>query len=116
VHALAPSLDHIGVFGRTVADAGLVYGALTATDVVDGNTTEAPRSFGLLRGFYIERTEAELVEHIDRIAADLGDAGGWVEQVSLPFSPEALLEASNAILRFEAAAYHRDMFASQAEE
>jgi Asp-tRNA(Asn)/Glu-tRNA(Gln) amidotransferase A subunit family amidase len=119
VHALAPTLDHVGAFGRSVADVTVIYAALTGTapgPSAGAGFQESPLSFGLLRPFYAGRTGPELLDHLDRAAVALTEAGAWVEQVSLPFGPEALLEASNTILRVEAAAYHRELFASHAAE
>ena len=115
IHPLASTLDHVGVFGCSVADVRLVFEAVALSPAGEASEVTAP-SIGLLRGFYDERAGPEVVAHLDAVAAGVVEAGGWVEQVPLPFGPEQLLEASNTILRYEAAVYHMPMFGEHADE
>src|SRR5262249_15067616 len=116
IHPLAATLDHVGVFGRSVADAAVVFQAVAVEPPLAEAAGANPPAIGLLRGFFGGRAGPEVVAHLDAVAAKVVEAGGWVEQVPLSFGPEELLEASNTILRYEAAAYHKPMFAAHADE
>src|SRR5438105_3891622 len=125
---LARTLDHVGIFARSVADVWLVLKAVA--EPAAGSATAsglgplpqqlpdpgAAPSLGLLRDFYTERTRPEIVDHLDALVKALGAAGAWVEQVALPFTAVRVSETSNTILRFEAAHYHEPAFREHASE
>ncbi len=108
VHPLAPSLDHVGIFCRSVADAALAFGVLTGETIVE--TITAPR-IGLLDGTVSAHTGADTRMDIAGIAGALARGGAHVVDVRLPTSLEAILEATNIIVEVEAAAVHEKMFA-----
>ncbi|MDR7520288.1 MAG: amidase [Armatimonadota bacterium] len=121
---LAWSLDHVGIFARSVEDAALVLSVLAGYDPADlysvdaptadylgglGRLTNAPR-LGVPRGWYVERASQEIVAHLDDVAARLAGAGATVEDVPLPPSAHAVHEAGQLVLRAEAAAVHETRF------
>ena len=96
---LAWSLDHVGIFARTVADAALVVSVLAAHDpadpgsaalpppdvsaVVSGVPERAPR-LGLIGEPFLGRATREARTHLDEVARALEGRGARVETVSLP--------------------------------
>ncbi len=110
---LAWSLDHVGVFARSVADAALVLGVL-AGRTCDAAPGRPPRL--AVAPELVARAEPALAEHLRQVASRLREAGATVVEVSLPGSFKDLHAAGLAVLEAEAAAYHGDRFAKHADE
>jgi aspartyl-tRNA(Asn)/glutamyl-tRNA(Gln) amidotransferase subunit A len=122
-------LDHMGPLARTVADIALILQVLAGHDPLDPSTSRAPvpdyRSaiertdraprLGLVRQFYLERAEPELRRHTEDVAERLAGAGAPVEEVKLPDSFGAVLEAHRTIMHVEAAAVHAALFRQHAD-
>ncbi len=100
---LAWSLDHVGVFGRTVADAALVLGVLAAR-AIDAKIGAPPRL--ALASELVQRADAAVVAHLGDVAHAFERAGASVTEVKLPASFAALHEAGQRVLEAEAATYH----------
>jgi aspartyl-tRNA(Asn)/glutamyl-tRNA(Gln) amidotransferase subunit A len=110
---LAWSLDHVGVFARSIEDAALVLGLMA------GRTFEiAPPTTPRLA------VATELVARADRaiagqIAASIdafARAGATITEMKLPASFAALHAAGQRVLEAEAAAYHEPQFAAHAAD
>jgi Asp-tRNA(Asn)/Glu-tRNA(Gln) amidotransferase A subunit family amidase len=99
---LAWSLDHVGVFARSVADAALVFGVLGALSALE---IRRPLRLALAPEL-LERAEAETAAHVQAAAARFGQAGATIEHVKLPPSFGEIHAAGLVILEVEAAAYH----------
>ena len=126
---LAWSLDHVGIFCRSVADAALALRLLAGHDAGDplsareavgdyvGALSGAGRlpRLGLPRQFFLERATPEVVSHLEAIAQTLTRAGASVEEVKLPPSFEGIHEAGTRVMQVEAAAFHAGRFATHAE-
>ncbi|HEV8441388.1 MAG TPA: amidase [Methylomirabilota bacterium] len=123
---LAWSLDHVGIFARTVEDCGLALALLSGTDAVDPLSSGAPVGddvalavepvtprIGVLRSL-LERATPEMVKHLDELGHAFRAAGALVSDVELPPSFSGLHEAGNLVVRAEAATYHADLFARHA--
>jgi Asp-tRNA(Asn)/Glu-tRNA(Gln) amidotransferase A subunit family amidase len=127
VTPLAWSLDHVGVFARTVADAALALGVLAGHDDADllsatAPTTdymaalgERPLRLGIPRGLYQDKASAEVSGHLDAVASAFAREGAAIEEVLLPDSVERIRSAHALVMRVEAAAYHRERFALHAD-
>ena len=122
-------LDHMGPLARTVTDIALLLQVLAGHDPLDPSTSRAavpdyrsaiertdraPR-LGLVRQFYLERAESELRVHTEEVAERLARAGASVEEVKLPDSFSAVLEAHRTIMHVEAAAVHAALFRRHAD-
>ena len=125
--AFASSLDHVGVFGRTVDDAALGLQAIAGVDVNDATSVDLPvpdyrASAGhSMRGLVIGRPAEYFPESLDprvravcdRAVEALREAGAEVRDVSLPqtalanpaYYISAPAEASSNRARFEGARY-----------
>jgi len=126
--AFASSLDQIGPFAATVADAAVLYDVIAGHDPMDSTSSPvavAPVSptlrdgvSGLRIGVIDELVEAEGVEPevraaVDRASAALEDAGAKVERVSVPsviyglsaYYLIAPAEASSNLARYDGVRY-----------
>ncbi len=136
--AFASSLDQIGPFARTVADAELALSVIGGHDQCDATSalnappapTPAPKNLkglriGLPREYFIEGLDSE-VETLVRDAVDvLKSLGASVREVSLPHTKYAVAtyyiiapsEASSNLARFDGIRYgYKDSAASSLRE
>ncbi|MBB3903030.1 amidase [Methylobacterium brachythecii] len=117
VHPLAPSLDHVGVFTRSVADAAFALSLLTAVSDADPHGRPLP-GFSLdtalaplpaPRLAFVRTSQWDVADTSQKAltetaAARFGAAGGVVEDVVLPASFVGMWEAARTILACEASA------------
>jgi aspartyl-tRNA(Asn)/glutamyl-tRNA(Gln) amidotransferase subunit A len=126
--AFASSLDQIGPFATSVADAALLYDVIAGHDPMDSTSSPvaAPPVSAALRdgvaglriGVIDELVDAEGVESevraaVERAAAALEDAGAQVERVSVPsviyglsaYYLIAPAEASSNLARYDGVRY-----------
>jgi aspartyl-tRNA(Asn)/glutamyl-tRNA(Gln) amidotransferase subunit A len=127
---LAWSLDHVGVFTRTVADAAIVLSVLAGHDpadpgsvalpppdvtaVVSGVPERAPR-LGLIGEPFLERATPEARAHLDGVARTLERQGARVEGVRLPPLMAQVYSAVITVSRAEVGAIHADSHRRRAE-
>jgi Asp-tRNA(Asn)/Glu-tRNA(Gln) amidotransferase A subunit family amidase len=125
------SLDHVGIFARTVADAAVLLDVLAGHDHGDpGSSTlpppdlggavgdvpaRAPR-LGLIGEPFRERAAPEMAGHLDALAERLASAGATIEPVRLPAILPGLLSAVQVVMRAEAAAVHAEGYRAHAAE
>ena len=97
--AYASSLDQIGVFTRSAADAALVLGAVSGHDPKDSTSIPEPVPdyasalsgdvsglvIGLPREYFVEDgVDAQVLARVNEAVAALEDSGAKVREVSLP--------------------------------
>lgn len=125
---LAWSLDHVGVFCRSVADAALALQVLAGHDAGDPLSAREPvpdfvaalsgagkpPRLGLPRRFFLERASPEVAAHLEAVARRLARAGAGVDEVKLPPSFEGIHDAGTRVMEVEAAAFHAERFAAHA--
>jgi len=126
---LAWTFDHVGILARGVEDVEIVLAALVGHDprdpasVVDAAQrfrtervarTDAPR-IGLVRDFFLSTCEPDVLDGLERTAAQFTAAGAQVEEVGLPPSFSSISKTMQIILKAETAAYHREAFATRGE-
>ena len=125
---LAWSLDHVGVFCRTVEDAALALGLLAGHDPADPLSSAAPVEdylaalpstvpprLGLVRSL-VERATPATAQHLEAAVRALREAGAMVLDATLPASFARIHEVGQTVVRAEAAAFHAATFATHAEE
>ena len=131
--AFASSLDQIGPFATSVADAALVMDAIAGHDPRDSTSAATPSGAfsaaaddgdGRLRGTRIgvprhlfgEGVDADVMGAFDRALHAAADLGAELVDVELPFSPQAIpvyyviatAEASSNLARYDGVRYgHR---------
>jgi len=125
---VAWSLDHVGIIARSVTDAALVLGGVAGHDPLDQSSSPradeylAPTSaddkapvIGLIRPFFLERCEPDVLRHTLEVAGRLEAAGARVREIDLPASFGTLAGTASLILRTEMYAHHRAQFAAHGD-
>ena len=119
------SLDTVGFLARSVRDAGLLLQALAGYDPADDSSIDRPvneyraaaddpRSprLGLVRDF-VERSQADVREHIQEAARRLEYAGASLREVSFPVDLDLALACQHTIMSGEASELHARLHAEQ---
>jgi aspartyl-tRNA(Asn)/glutamyl-tRNA(Gln) amidotransferase subunit A len=106
---LAWSLDHVGLFGRSVADLELMLNAMAESSVQD-SAVRHPIRLGIVREFFYDKAGSEARSVNDALAAKLQDEGFRIEEVRLPEIFSAAQAALRVIVRSEAASNHAELF------
>jgi aspartyl-tRNA(Asn)/glutamyl-tRNA(Gln) amidotransferase subunit A len=136
--AFASSLDQIGPFSRTVADAAMMLTAIAGRDPSDSTSIdrEVPdfaadlpydlkgRKIGIARQYTVEGMEAGVKQAVDDAFRQLADLGAELVDVSLPHTEYALAtyyitapaEASANLARFDGIRYGNRIDAETLEE
>jgi aspartyl-tRNA(Asn)/glutamyl-tRNA(Gln) amidotransferase subunit A len=109
---LAWSLDHVGVFGRSVADAALAFGVLGAVSWLE---IRRPLRLALAPEL-LERAQADVAAQVQAAADAFVQAGASVDRVKLPASFAGLHAAGLVVLEVEAATYHEAHWRQHAGE
>ncbi len=113
---LSPSVDHVGFFTPTVADAALVAPHLCAG--WQHSPLATPHSsliLGVPEGRYLERTSAEGLTHFRAICERLAEAGFTVRSVSAMPDFADIVERHNRLVAADAAQVHQQWFAEFGE-
>ncbi len=102
VKPLADSLDTVGVFARTVADAAFFAGVLTERPALR-HLALMPRipHFGLYRTPVWDQAEPATVAALDAARAALERAGAQIEELAIAPEHHGLTEAQDRIMGFE---------------
>jgi aspartyl-tRNA(Asn)/glutamyl-tRNA(Gln) amidotransferase subunit A len=122
--ALSWSLDHVGLFARTVTDIALLLQALAGDDPQDPACEQIPvpdyrkalddskpPRLGLVRDFFLEKADEETHKHTEAVAERLARAGARIEEVRLPASFTGEPEAHFTMMYAEVATSHREAYA-----
>jgi Asp-tRNA(Asn)/Glu-tRNA(Gln) amidotransferase A subunit family amidase len=124
---LAWTQDHVGLFARSVEDIALLLQVLAGHDPLDPGSAQEPVQdyraaierrrpprVGVLRDFFFERADADVVRVTTEAVERLARAGALVEEAKLPPSFGAIHSASWTIIQVETAAFHADLYAEKA--
>ena len=110
---LSTTCDHPGPMTRTVADARLMFEALTG-ESVPMVTGEGPMTFAVPAGYLLDRLDPEVRSALGEVRRRLVDAGHRVHDVEIERSeitPDVYLH----IVMAEAAAYHAPLLEQYAD-
>jgi Asp-tRNA(Asn)/Glu-tRNA(Gln) amidotransferase A subunit family amidase len=110
-------LDHVGLFGNSVADIALLFSVLATPDDRDpdcyGHLAEAtqrdpsqPIKFALIRGPHWAEIESSAEQALLHSVESLRDAGATVTEIDLPAEFNAYLDHVDALLCAGLAANH----------
>jgi aspartyl-tRNA(Asn)/glutamyl-tRNA(Gln) amidotransferase subunit A len=116
VTPLSWSLDHLGIFARSVDDARAAFAVLAESPPAPPGEDPTPPHLGLPRAFVQAVSDPGVVRHLVEAAEALARAGAQVEEVALPPSSQEIEPAGRRVLAVEAAAYHRAWFAQYASQ
>jgi len=112
VHPLAPSLDHVGFFARTVEGAALCHALFVdakpeALESLDAwhtyFTVKPPRKLGVVRTPFWDRVTPEQKANFDATLARLQAAGATLVELDPFDAMPSMLDALQTILQVEAA-------------
>ncbi len=117
---VAWSLDTMGFFTRSVEDAAMMLDALAGHDPRDRSSSgkpvpdyaralrspDAPPRIGLMRQFFLERSDTEVRAHTEVAVRRLGAAGARIEDVAISADFDTLLAAHRVVMSVEAACVH----------
>ncbi len=109
---LAWSFDHVGAFGRSVADAALALSVLAGRNL-EAEPGRAPHV--ALAPELLARASAEVAAHVQGVADAWARAGARVSEVKLPATFAEVHAAGLVVVQCEAAAYHARDFARHAD-
>lgn len=119
----AQSFDHVGVLARSVADTAALLSVLAGYDPADPDCVDmpvddylgavaaatAPR-IGLIRGWFIDESNAEMRLAIEEVAQQLAQAGADVVEVAPNIDFARAYEAHRVMQQTEIAHFHEPMF------
>ena len=120
VHPLAPTLDHVGFFTRSVDDVAYAFSLLAeppagnsqqppAVDLVKGVVSLSSPRLAVVRPPFWDRVTSEQDKTFNDAVAALRGAGARVEELEFPASFWAGAEAAEIILVAEAAAIYNPL-------
>lgn len=125
---LAWTQDHVGIMARSVEDLALVLQVVAGPDADDPSTAtdlvpdyraalveRRPPRIGLLREFFLERAEPDVVRVTTEALGRLTGAGATVEEAKLPPSFTAAHAAAWTVVNVETAAVHADLHRAKAD-
>ena len=131
-HGVVPvswSLDTMGWMSRSVEDAALLLQVMAgpdpddpiaarfaAGDYLSGLETAAPPRIGLVRSFFMEECDDETRANVTAALGQLAAAGAEVEELTLPESFNTAIEDQLIIMMTEAAAFHKPMYETRAQD
>jgi Asp-tRNA(Asn)/Glu-tRNA(Gln) amidotransferase A subunit family amidase len=117
------SFDHVGIIARSVADIGLLLGALAGHDPLDpasspmaaalrldGEPVAGPPKVALIRSVFLEDSDPTMSANTVEVATLLEKEGASIREVELPASFERIAATYSPIFGAEMYAYHRDEF------
>ena len=118
--ALASSLDQIGPFGKTVADAEAVFEVIRGHDPRDSTSLRdvqhdghKAKKIGVPRAFLEKGTEPDVLAAFEKKLSELRAAGYEIVDIDLPLAPHSLAvyyiiqpaEASTNLARYDGIRY-----------
>jgi aspartyl-tRNA(Asn)/glutamyl-tRNA(Gln) amidotransferase subunit A len=118
VFPLAWSLDHAGIFARSVSDIELMLAAMAESPIESAaGKLQSRRSIrvGLIREFFYENATPEARSLNDRLADTLAGEGFQVAEAPLPAIFDLHQPILRTILRTETASIHERLFSEHPE-
>lgn len=119
-------LDHVGILAGNVADTALILKVLAGYDPADPYSLNmpvpdfaeflgsvSPPRLGLAKGYFFGNANEEMRRHTETVAEKLARAGAIIEEVIPPPGVVRTSELNELIMKVEAAAYHKDTFATK---
>lgn len=125
-HGIIPrswSMDHVGIFTRSVEDSALLLQVLAGHDPKDPTSSKQsvfeyghalddtpPPRLGLLKEFFHYEAHHDVRQNLEEVTEQLMDSGAEVLEAHLTKSFDAVHSAQRLIGTTEGAAYHEEVF------
>lgn len=114
-------LDHVGPIGRCVDDLHLLLAGMTGcagSTAGEGNAQALQRPLRLawLNGFFWDAADGETKQQFAAAVERLKAQGADVARINPPFDVDEVLRLHRMIMAVDAANYHRERFATEAEQ
>ncbi|MFP3950874.1 MAG: amidase [Candidatus Bathyarchaeia archaeon] len=106
VYPVSWSLDHVGVFTRTVEDASIVLNCLAKTRTEEGFKSEETIRLGIVREYFSENASEEVNKGYQSALGKIRDSGLNTEDFELPRNFSAIHPAHRVIMASEIASVH----------
>lgn len=119
--------DHVGIIARSVEDVGLLLQVMAGYDPGDPNSAlepvpdyaaaierRRPPRIGLVRDFFAEKADPEVMRATIEAAERLANAGAVIEEAKLPPTINVIPAAGWTIIQVEAAAFHARLYKERA--
>lgn len=126
---LSWSLDHVGVFTRSVEDSALLLEVLVGYDSNDATTHLQKKPYyrksleknsqpliGYIRDFYYENADSEVWKNTEETIELLKVKGAKIKEIHFPKSFKASYSAHRIIMKVEAASFHEITFRDRIED
>jgi aspartyl-tRNA(Asn)/glutamyl-tRNA(Gln) amidotransferase subunit A len=112
---LAPSLDTVGVLGRSIVCCAALDALLADADPLPLHPLTCPPRLALPRNYFLEGADPVVTAAFDRAVERLADAGAILIDLEVPELDEIPeMSASGGIAAAEAFAWHHDLLADHA--
>lgn len=115
VFPLSWSLDHVGVFGRSVRDVQLMFAAMNELPSPAPSKKGGGLRVGVIRDFFYSRCTEEARALNEALVKRLADAKFVAGEARLPSVFETAVAAHRNMMRTEAAAAHEGLHSEHAE-
>jgi Asp-tRNA(Asn)/Glu-tRNA(Gln) amidotransferase A subunit family amidase len=124
-HPLSGSLDHIGFFSRSVADAAAAFALFIAKtpEVVNSEAgwkqyfqASAALKLAVMRTDVWQRASAEQQSNFEAQLVALRNAGAELVDYDLPEDTGLILQSANDMVQYEAARLYRDLVAAHPDK
>ena len=126
VFPVAHTLDTVGFFTRTVADAGKLLSVLSRPDDKDPITTHAstinypkttndanPPRIGVLRQMFEATADSETLSCFGKLLGHMDEMGATILEVRTPADFDSLLAAHKITMAVEGASVHKSNFSAR---
>jgi Asp-tRNA(Asn)/Glu-tRNA(Gln) amidotransferase A subunit family amidase len=124
---LAPSLDHVGIFARSVADAAAILQAMAGQDprdtasravasgdyVLSASQAERPPRIAVMPKAFDDRTDDETQAAVAEALGKLASAGAQIEGIEEPPGFTEIRANALVVMCAEAGDVHRERFAEK---
>jgi aspartyl-tRNA(Asn)/glutamyl-tRNA(Gln) amidotransferase subunit A len=113
---LSPTLDTVGVLGRSVACCAILEAIIAGAEPQAVEALERPPRLAVVRNYVFDDADETVSTAFERVSGRLRDAGAELVDVELPeldSIPE--LNAGGGFAAAESFAWHRDLIAAKAD-
>ena len=124
VHPVSWSVDTMGFFSRTVADAALMLSVLAKWDAKDAYSSKVscdelnfehhgdfkPKSIGILQSFFLEECDPEIKSHVSNLTKLISNEGVKIEELNLSFDMDLIHAAHRMVMNVNGASIHSGGF------